>query len=92
VSLFRVIPHLGGLRCVPRRADEQHGLDGRAIGYALLGLTVVRMLPVAVALAGTRLRWQTQAFVGWFGPRGLAPVVFLLAALDQLHDTPAATR
>jgi NhaP-type Na+/H+ or K+/H+ antiporter len=68
----------------------KHGLDGRAIGYALLSLTVVRMLPVAVALAGTRLRWQTQAFVGWFGPRGLASVVFLLVALDQLHDTPAA--
>jgi NhaP-type Na+/H+ or K+/H+ antiporter len=40
--------------------------------YAALSLTVVRMLPVAVALIGTRLHWLTTLFMGWFGPRGLA--------------------
>jgi NhaP-type Na+/H+ or K+/H+ antiporter len=44
--------------------------------YAVLSLTVVRMVPVAVALIGTGLRPPTVAFVGWFGPRGLASIIF----------------
>ena len=51
--------------------------------YALLSLTVVRMLPVAIAMARTGARWQTVAFMGWFGPRGLASVVFGLLALER---------
>jgi sodium/hydrogen antiporter len=39
---------------------------------------------VAVVLTGTRLGWRTSAFVGWFGPRGLASVVFALLALEEL--------
>jgi NhaP-type Na+/H+ or K+/H+ antiporter len=50
--------------------------------YAVLSLTVVRMLPVALALIGTRLAGATVAFVGWFGPRGLASVVLGLVYLD----------
>ena len=50
--------------------------------YALLSLTVVRMLPVAVALWRTGARPQTVAFIGWFGPRGLASIVFGLLALE----------
>jgi NhaP-type Na+/H+ or K+/H+ antiporter len=50
--------------------------------YGLLSVTVVRMLPVALALLGTRQPWQTVAFIGWFGPRGLASVVFLIIVLD----------
>jgi NhaP-type Na+/H+ or K+/H+ antiporter len=46
--------------------------------YALLSLTVVRMVPVALALVGTRARPPTVAFLGWFGPRGLASIVFAL--------------
>jgi NhaP-type Na+/H+ or K+/H+ antiporter len=56
-----------------------------AVGYALLSLTVLRMLPVALALLGARLRPATVLFVGWFGPRGLASVVFLTLAVDELH-------
>jgi NhaP-type Na+/H+ or K+/H+ antiporter len=44
--------------------------------YAVLSLTVVRMLPVALSLLGTGVRRETVAFVGWFGPRGLASIVF----------------
>jgi NhaP-type Na+/H+ or K+/H+ antiporter len=44
--------------------------------YALGSLTVVRMAPVAVALLGARLAGPTVAFIGWFGPRGLASIVF----------------
>ena len=51
--------------------------------YALLSLTVVRMLPVAVALIGSGLRARTVAFVGWFGPRGLASVVLALVVLEE---------
>jgi NhaP-type Na+/H+ or K+/H+ antiporter len=46
--------------------------------YAILSLTVVRMAPVALALAGTGARRETVAFLGWFGPRGLASIVFAL--------------
>ena len=56
-----------------------------AILYAVISLTVVRMLPVAAALAGTGLRRDTVAFMGWFGPRGLASVVFTLIAFEDLH-------
>jgi sodium/hydrogen antiporter len=59
--------------------------------YAILSLTVVRMVPVAVALAGTRLGWATVSLVAWFGPRGLASVVFALLALEEL-GSPTAGR
>jgi sodium/hydrogen antiporter len=51
--------------------------------YAVLSLTVVRMLAVAVALLGSGLRAPTVGFVGWFGPRGLASVVLALVVLEQ---------
>ena len=50
--------------------------------YAVLSLTVVRMIPVAIALIGTRPRLQTTAYVGWFGPRGLASIVFIVITLE----------
>jgi NhaP-type Na+/H+ or K+/H+ antiporter len=55
----------------------------------VLSLTIIRMLPVAVALIGSRLGHATVAFVGWFGPRGLASVVFGLLTLEDLGG-PAA--
>jgi NhaP-type Na+/H+ or K+/H+ antiporter len=60
------------------------GFDATVIAYALLSLTIVRMVPVAIALVGTRLRPDTVALIGWFGPRGLASVVFLLVAFDEM--------
>jgi len=61
-----------------------------AIGYAVLSLTVVRMLPVALSLTGLGMHRSTWLFMGWFGPRGLASVVFTLVALEDLHaDSPA---
>lgn len=50
--------------------------------YALLSLTVVRMLPVALSLSRSGMRWDTRLIMGWFGPRGLASVVFLLMAIQ----------
>ena len=51
--------------------------------YAVLSLTVVRMLPVALAMMGTGMRRVTVGFVGWFGPRGLASIVFVLVLVEQ---------
>jgi sodium/hydrogen antiporter len=61
------------------------GLSAQPVIYALLSLTVIRMVPVAVALIGTQLRPATVAFMGWFGPRGLASVVFTLLALEEIE-------
>lgn len=58
-------------------------LDWRTVTYALLSLTVVRMLPVALALAGSGLRLPTVAYVGWFGPRGLASLVLGLLVVKE---------
>ena len=59
-------------------------IDGLMVVYAVLSLTVVRMLPVALALIGTRMDRRTVLFIGWFGPRGLASLVFTLLALEAL--------
>lgn len=52
--------------------------------YAFLSLTVIRMLPVAVSLIGTKLNVDTKFFIGWFGPRGLASIVLAFLALEEL--------
>jgi NhaP-type Na+/H+ or K+/H+ antiporter len=57
-------------------------------GYALLSLTVVRMLPVGVAMLGTKARPPTVAFLGWFGPRGLASIVFAVLLVEAEGKLP----
>ena len=51
--------------------------------YAVLSLTVIRMLPIFLVLAGINLRADEKLFIGWFGPRGLASIVFALIVLDE---------
>lgn len=58
-------------------------LSWQVVLYAVLSLTVVRMVPVALSLLGARLDRVTIGFVGWFGPRGLASVIFALLAFDD---------
>jgi NhaP-type Na+/H+ or K+/H+ antiporter len=70
-------------------ASAVEGLTWQIAVYAVLSLTVIRMAPVAVALVGARLGRATVVLVGWFGPRGLASVVFGLLALEALGE-PAA--
>ena len=65
-----------------------HWFEWPVIGYALLSLTVIRMVPVALALLGSGFDRFSVAFIGWFGPRGLASVIFALLALEDLG--PAA--
>jgi len=56
--------------------------------YAILSLTIVRMLPVALALIGTGLSRGSVVFMGWFGPRGLASIVLGLVYLEQELQLP----
>lgn len=58
--------------------------DWRAWVYALLSLTVIRMVPVGLCLLGTRLSWGTIGFIGWFGPRGIASILYLLLVVIEL--------
>jgi NhaP-type Na+/H+ or K+/H+ antiporter len=62
------------------------GLNWKPILYALVSLTLVRMAPVALSLLGKKLHASTLLFVGWFGPRGLASVVFLIMGLQGLSQ------
>lgn len=68
-------------------------LDAATLVYAGLSLTVVRMVPVAVSLIGTGATRPTRLFVGWFGPRGLATIVFALTIVEEseLPGTPTIT-
>jgi NhaP-type Na+/H+ or K+/H+ antiporter len=59
-------------------------IDAATVLYAVLSITVVRMVPVALASIGSGLEWQTVLFVGWFGPRGLASLVFAILAIEEL--------
>jgi len=54
-----------------------------ALGYAALSLTVIRMIPVCIALIGSGVSWQTFAVFSWFGPRGVASIVFVLILLGS---------
>jgi NhaP-type Na+/H+ or K+/H+ antiporter len=72
---------LFGAAAVPLLAGH---LDWRMALYAVLSLTVVRMVPVALSLVGARFGVRTVLFVGWFGPRGLASFVFALLAVEEL--------
>ena len=60
-------------------------LSWAAVAFAVLSLTALRMLPVALVLVGTGFRRRTVLFIGWFGPRGLASVVFTLIAVQSLE-------
>lgn len=58
-------------------------LSWRVVIYAALSLTLVRMVPVGLALIGARLKPPTIAYIGWFGPRGLASILFGLFILEE---------
>jgi NhaP-type Na+/H+ or K+/H+ antiporter len=64
------------------------GVGWEVFVYGLLSLTVVRMLPVAVALAGAGLRRSSVAFIGWFGPRGLASIILALVVIEEEPELP----
>ena len=59
------------------------GVDAAMIVFAIMALTVVRMIPVSLSLLGTGVRPATSLFLGWFGPRGLASILFSLLILEN---------
>ena len=64
------------------------GITPLVILYAVLSLTLIRILPVAVSFVKYGLRSETILFMGWFGPRGLASIVLLLITLNEATDIP----
>ena len=58
-------------------------LTWASLTYAVLSLTVIRMVPVVLCLAGTGMRFADKLFIAWFGPRGLATIVFGIILLNQ---------
>ena len=57
-------------------------IDRAELVYAILSLTIVRMVPVAIAIVGSHARAPTVLFLGWFGPRGLASIVFGVVVVE----------
>jgi NhaP-type Na+/H+ or K+/H+ antiporter len=58
------------------------GLNGAVALYAILSLTLIRMLAVAISMIGAQVRPITSLFLGWFGPRGLASILYIFTVLD----------
>jgi len=58
-------------------------VDVTVVVYALLSLTAIRMIPIALSLLGSGIRMPTYLFLGWFGPRGLASILFVLLILEE---------
>jgi NhaP-type Na+/H+ or K+/H+ antiporter len=81
--LALVVWFLFGATLVPMAFEH---LSGPMIGYALLSLTLIRMLPVALAMTGSGVDRKSVWFMAWFGPRGLASVVFALLAIEDLGE------
>lgn len=69
-----------GAVMVPMLAEHLHWTT---MAYAVLSLTVIRTLPVAISLIGAHLRPETVTFLGWFGPRGLASILFALLVVEE---------
>lgn len=55
------------------------------IGYAVLSLTVIRMAPISLSLLGAGVKAPTHLFLGWFGPRGLASILYVLLMLERVN-------
>jgi sodium/hydrogen antiporter len=70
-----------GLTAVPKAIEHW---DMQAWIYAILSLTFIRMVPVALSLKGANLSRFSVAFIGWFGPRGIASVLYLIIVVNEL--------
>ena len=58
-------------------------VDWKFLIYAVLSLTILRMLPVFLCLIGVKAHADSKLFVGWFGPRGLASIVFIVMVMEK---------
>ena len=64
-------------------AEVIDSFNWQVLAYSLLSLTVIRMLPIILSLTGTRERIESKLFLAWFGPRGLASIVFAVVVLNK---------
>jgi NhaP-type Na+/H+ or K+/H+ antiporter len=87
--LALVVWFLFGAGLIPVVLDR---LSVPLVGYAVLSLVVFRAVPVGLSLIGARLSRRDALFLGWFGPRGLASVVFALLAVELLGEADQASR
>ena len=70
--------------------------DGKTLIFALLSLTILRMIPVVISFGTLKIDLLDRLFIGWFGPRGIASILYILIAVGQLenlrgHETIFAT-
>jgi NhaP-type Na+/H+ or K+/H+ antiporter len=70
---------LFGAVLLPQAIDR---FNGMTVLYALISLTLIRMIPVAISLIGSGVRPITTTFIGWFGPRGTASILYIFTVLD----------
>ena len=61
-------------------------INSSVVIYALLSLTLFRMLPVALSLSGLNLSLATKLFIGWFGPRGIASILYVMVVAHMIID------
>ncbi|APE18252.1 sodium:proton exchanger [Mycobacterium sp. WY10] len=61
------------------------GVTWGIVGYAVVAVTLVRLIPVMLALLGSRMDWRERLLVGWLGPRGTTSIVFGLLAFNVLE-------
>ena len=66
-------------------------LTWQVVLYGVLSLAAVRMIAVAVALIGAKMRWQSVLYIGWFGPRGLATIILTIEVIDESTLDGAST-
>ncbi|MEA3334306.1 MAG: sodium:proton antiporter [Chloroflexota bacterium] len=71
---------LFGAVLLPQALDQ---VDGAVVIYAIISLTLIRMVPVAISLRGTTVRPATTLFLGWFGPRGTASIIYVFTVLES---------
>ena len=65
--------------------DALGGISWRYILYAIISLTVIRLIPVAISLIGKGLSAPSILYVGWFGPRGVASILYVLLVVDKYN-------
>lgn len=73
----------------PVRSLLRDGVEPEVLALAAVSLFLIRPLAIAVSLIGQKLMASTALFLGWFGPRGLATIVFMLVAFEELEDMPS---
>lgn len=69
-----------GAVMLPLALDQ---FDGTMLLYAILSLAVIRLAAVGISLIGTKVKPVTAAFIGWFGPRGVASILYIFIVLDE---------